>query len=955
MKKSYSCLASLLLAFFGVATPSSAQVPPGTEAVVGIESFDEENPVTSLDGLTTGYYILFNANQCANYQRGGYICYEARATDRPLRCGTEESGSGDTKVGVPVATGEVDAKMANFVWYVEVGEDKTFTIRSAAHPELYWEKLYNGNIYLWTEAGGSRGSNEKGVFTFDQVAIPPIENAFLIRNADGQDNDASGTTKYLHVNAPNDQYSYANISGWGVGNLSAETLAELADPTKQSALAPLTFIPCKPLVTTLYTINYTCNFFDGTSDEPAAPELLPDAVAESNVVSLSVGINDSVAPPAFDHSSVRSVTLNGEEFPLENGKFWFEESLLTNGELNLTVDYTADPAILFHCTLDASMFGPNDIPENFIFEDTGTSEKEVTVRIPAGQQIVAPTLANATALTTYDEIATVSTTKEASYRPWRRLYLEGVALNADGSIPDLNDATYLYNQQEVFVDIDSLLEAPNMEPLYTYNAEQTKIAAEGLDQVDVPSVITADNIYDGMYVTLFYDLKLPFKTTEVTADGNFPDDAAWYIMYINGNKVVTGDMVGVNFGDGTTGALFWLQAFADIVDNTLWCFRDNGDGTYSIFNKANPGKVMAFDGVGPAFVTATGAEAGYQLISLGDAYGFYDTATPQWLLNDNGGQGILYYANPVVDPSSQFTFEEYVAENYTFLDGRSALNGVNCINGYTEDQVAEMRGYIEAGDLSLEQDITDMVLDLVEAPADELIQHNPANGYAIISAATPYISRGNVKYALYLDGEGILSWKEFNQHDKNFYFELSNYETLANEATGADSIVSAFKSIATGAYVDASAWTASQPLGSSAEYNAESMRFHLAPAVAEYDADGDMTVSAVPAAFYVERKAHDGGNPEAALTQFTMSMHSGAITDATSGRVLSNNAHGKPYANVFRFWDGGPIPTVGIGSVTNDEAVDGTKSDAIYDLSGRRVQKAVKGIYIQSGKKVYVK
>ena len=41
--------------------------------------------------------------------------------------------------------------------------------------------------------------------------------------------------------------------------------------------------------------------------------------------------------------------------------------------------------------------------------------------------------------------------------------------------------------------------------------------------------------------------------------------------------------------------------------------------------------------------------------------------------------------------------------------------------------------------------------------------------------------------------------------------------------------------------------------------------------------------------------------------------------------------------------------------MTNDEAVDGTKSDAIYDLSGRRVQKAVKGIYIQGGEKVYVK
>lgn len=42
--------------------------------------------------------------------------------------------------------------------------------------------------------------------------------------------------------------------------------------------------------------------------------------------------------------------------------------------------------------------------------------------------------------------------------------------------------------------------------------------------------------------------------------------------------------------------------------------------------------------------------------------------------------------------------------------------------------------------------------------------------------------------------------------------------------------------------------------------------------------------------------------------------------------------------------------TTGINAITTTEA-DG----AIYDLSGRRVEKAVKGIYIQNGKKIYVK
>lgn len=36
-------------------------------------------------------------------------------------------------------------------------------------------------------------------------------------------------------------------------------------------------------------------------------------------------------------------------------------------------------------------------------------------------------------------------------------------------------------------------------------------------------------------------------------------------------------------------------------------------------------------------------------------------------------------------------------------------------------------------------------------------------------------------------------------------------------------------------------------------------------------------------------------------------------------------------------------------------AEPGQQKQVIYDLSGRRVQKAVKGLYIINGKKVYVK
>ena len=509
----------------------------------------------------------------------------------------------------------------------------------------------------------------------------------------------------------------------------------------------------------------------------------------------------------------------------------------------------------------------------------------------------------------------------------------------------------------MFVDIDSIITAPDMGALYTFNVEQTNLS--GMNESDVPLTVTGDNIYEGAFFTFYYDMNVPFKSTDVAADGTVPEDGAtWYILRFRNNKVLTGTLTENEWNtDYGATQLLVLDASAVIDDYALWCIRDNGDGTYSLFNKANPGMVLYHNGLGPALVTATGAEPGFTLTSVGDGYGFIGMSpgNQQVYLNDNGNNGILYYWN-AADEGSKVTFEEYDPARYTFLLGRSALNAINCINGYTEDQVEEIRGIIEEGNVELEQDVEDMVLDLIETPAEELIQHNPSNGYAIISANEIYITRDNVKYALYLEGDSILSWKEFNQHDPNFYFELGNMETLTTEVSGEDSVVCSIKSITSGKYVDASEWAFQQPLGASEEYNAETMRFHLAPAVAEYNQEsGEETVAAVPAGFYIDRWWYSGGNTEGAKVRCTMCMHAGTVDASTEGHIISYNTHGRSYANVFRFWDGGPIETVGIGSVTNDDNVNDGQNGAIYDLSGRRVEKAVKGIYIQNGKKVYVK
>ena len=710
------------------------------------------------------------------------------------------------------------------------------------------------------------------------------------------------------------------------------------------------------------TVTYNIKFFDGSTDvtleDAGLSDLIPSDVVDGNgTVTAEVILGGNVAFPTFTNTSFRrALKTDGTVFS-EEDTYTLTEDLLTDGALTLNLEYSSDPRILFECSVDASMFA-NDDPSLFVFDETGTAEMEKTVRVATGEPIVAPSISHFTSLTAIDQVATQSTTIPVSYRPWRRIYVDGITLNADGSLPEKGEENYIFSGEEMFVDIDSIITAPDMGALYTFNVEQTNLS--GMNESDVPLTVTGDNIYEGAFFTFYYDMNVPFTTTDVAADGTVPEDATWYILRFRNDKVLTGNLTaeGAWSLGGVPVQLLILDAGAVIDDYALWCIRDNGDGTYSLFNKANPGMVLSDDGTVPAFVIATGAEVGVTLTSIGDGYGLIATQSngTQAYLNDNGGNGILHYWSEA-DEGSKVTFEEYDPARYTFLLGRSALNAINCINGYTEDQVEEIRGIIEEGNVELEQDVEDMVLDLIETPAEELIQHNPSNGYAIISANEIYITRDNVKYALYLEGDSILSWKEFNQHDPNFYFELGNMETLTTEVSGEDSVVCSIKSITSGKYVDASEWAFQQPLGASEEYNAETMRFHLAPAVAEYNQEsGEETVAAVPAGFYIDRWWYSGGNTEGAKVRCTMCMHAGTVDASTEGHIISYNTHGRSYANVFRFWDGGPIETVGIGSVTNDEnAADAQKNAVIYDLSGRRVQKAVKGIYIQNGKKVYVK
>lgn len=696
---------------------------------------------------------------------------------------------------------------------------------------------------------------------------------------------------------------------------------------------------------TFATINYNVKFFDGTTnnnlaDNDALVDLIPEAAAEG-VVTVEASIGDSIVFPTFANNELRrALAADGTTEFSDTTYFFLTEEMLTNNVLTLNLEYSSYPRITFHCTQDVSMF--TDVTDQYPFSEGGV-EQDVTSRVAPGDSILPPALSHFTALTKLDEIATESKTINVSYRPWRMLYYDCVYTAPDGS------ENYLVSSAEMYIDVDSILTAPDQGDLYEFDAEAT--AAYEMNDFPVPAKITPDNLYDGFYYTFCYTMKSPLKTTEVTTDGKFPEDATWYIMRMRGNKVLTSKV-------NDAGRLL-MSASAEVADSALWCFSQNADGTYNIYNKGREGEVLTdFGGAEPQFTTATGSEIGFELISVTTGYGFRVQGTDN-VWNDFGGNGTLAYytaAATYTDPGSTITFEEYKASNYTFLDGRAVMNAVNCINGYTEDQVAEISEMVESGETDYEADVTELVADLLDTPADELIQHDPTSGYAIISAAPAYIQRENVQYALYAQGDTLLAWKEFNPWDRSFYFELRDRrEDKSVGSEVADSISYALYHIASQKYVDAADWAYAQPLKLNAEYNDTTMHFHLDPAVAVYNNEGSLTRAAVPAGFYIDRWWYSGNEYGAGEVLCTMSMHAGSINNATEGKIVSYNTRGTGYSTVFRFWDGGPIETVGIGSVTNDENVNGAKNDVIYDLSGRRVQKAVKGIYIQNGKKVYVK
>ena len=692
-------------------------------------------------------------------------------------------------------------------------------------------------------------------------------------------------------------------------------------------------------------ITYNVTFYDGNSDVTLADagldNLIPSAAAEGTVTEEGM-LGDTITLPTFTNTVIRSA-MRGSEVLTDSATFVLTEDILTDGALTVDVKYTSNPQITFICTMDLTAIGGAD--GEYYFPDGNTTTTR-TARFAVGDTLTAPAIANFTALTDLsNEIAATSKEVTVTYRPWRQITANCGFVLSDGTLSSVRNV-------DIYVDLGDTLTAPELGEMYVFDAEATAERSG----VTLPLVVDAGNIYNQMPLELVYTRNVPFKLAELNDNGTLNEETAtWYVLRIRGSKVITDQL-----NETYNGLL--LDANATIDDHTLWAIAEapDGSGAFLLYNKANPGKVLCdmTGGLQPPVLTdIVGGEMGFDLVNITNGYGLrlsaYYNGQENVLMNDVAQNNYLgYWDNTAAwnDPGSTITFEEYNPDNYTFLTGRSYLNAQDCIDGFTADQLADIRGYIEEGDINMESEV-DYICNNELRYEENRVEYVDGDVYAIISGASQYIQRNNVKMGLYVREDSVLAWKEFDPTDNRFYFQLTDIETL-KDLNGQDSTVFGLYNVGAEGHLWGNFVYGGQ-VKLAAEYNTATDRYHAVPVEELTNTEtGAVTRSYVPAGFYIQRlKPGTWDNPDSAPVIVTFCMHTGAVNANTEGTVTSYNTHQDAYANVFRFYHLGTPEQVGIGSVTadNQEAGDGK----LYDLSGRQLQsEPQKGIFIKNGKAV---
>ncbi len=443
---------------------------------------------------------------------------------------------------------------------------------------------------------------------------------------------------------------------------------------------------------------------------------------------------------------------------------------------------------------------------------------------------------------------------------------------------------------------------------------------------------------------------LPFTPTTVT-DGKFADGTKYYTLSIAGARPIYSmneDSTGVNIRH--TGMV------NDSVEYYSWAFTGNLDEGFEIYNLANGAAKKVYlessaNGSPAKLGTAEeiaalpeGATSKFSLLANSrGGYTFYHPADATACLNQFGGANSTTLAtwtngNSPADANSNIVITEITAEDiqaYKYLNANLYLNTEGYVGGYTADKLTALKAAVAAKDLVA----CNSAIQTLQAETDT-IAFDASKTYQIIAAFPGFVRvQPEATYAVYASADDSLRWGALQADDEAYQWVFS----AASDTTYTITNVKAKRAIVS--------WRFGSGAGSQAVLDGAVPVGEISGTV--YFATGAVAPFAfrkngvAPAAYQLIHR-YGSGNGD----RVTMSGEFGnGKPEATSGRIHTYNADGAVYNNIWHLKAVGDVPT----GIDTNVITPAEQTEAVYDLSGRRVSKAAKGLYIINGKKVLVK
>ena len=443
---------------------------------------------------------------------------------------------------------------------------------------------------------------------------------------------------------------------------------------------------------------------------------------------------------------------------------------------------------------------------------------------------------------------------------------------------------------------------------------------------------------------------LPFTPTTVT-DGKFADDTKFYRMRIRN----AGWIYSMN-EDSTAVNVRTSGMVTDSIEYYVWAFTGNLEEGFKIYNLANgAAKQIYLDNtvnetiarLGTADEIAALGEEGTGVFNMiannKGGYTFSHSADATACLNQSGGASSTTLAtwtnaNSPNDNGSNIVFSELTADDiqaYKFLNANLYLNAEGCVGGYTADKLTALKAAVAAKDLAA----CNSAIQTLQAETDT-IAFDASKTYQIIAGYPEFVrAQPGVTYAVYASADDSVRWDALQADDEAYQWVFA----AASDTTYTITNLKAKKAIV--------GWRFGSGAGSQAVLDG-------AVKVGE-KGDNEYFATGEVAPFQIKKSGvapasytftHRYGTPNGSYLTFSGEFGSGK-PEATSGRIHTYNNVGADYNNIWRLKPVGDVPTgIGTSVITPTE-----QTEAIYDLSGRRVSKAAKGLYIINGKKVLVK